>query len=349
MANHISLALARGLNGVNGVVNGSTPVRIPQSASNVANAVWNRLPAGMQQLRNDLNWENLEGNGYGREEGAVPGMHGFGNVPQMPANARNGNAGQAEAALLPPVNPRSISLGSVVLGGERMREGRPDSRGSVTSQSRSGRDTPASPDSGGPNRPSMVAQQSEPARPSAVSVAAQLRLDYANQQLERQGSAQAGSNGHSSSSRPASSKGKAPYKAGYQPKGVVRDRTDDFLAVRNGRLRVGRRGSKEVDGGSGISLQSLEDERLLRRLDKLIELHFLDKTPAESRGSMPRSSSISSLASNSTAPGSPQRITSSMRRTSDLFGKALKGVTKIAGGDDSRSKSAPFPRHAEQS
>ena len=334
VANHISLAFARGLNGVNGVVNGSTPVRLPQSASNVANAVWNRLPAGMQQLRNDLAWEHWENNpsgqAYERDESAIPGMHGFGNSTRAAAAARDGNPASANEALAaPPANARSSSLGSVVLGTERLREERPGSSNGAIAASppSSGRATPVSPRSGGMSRPGMVVQQSEPARPSPMSVSAQLRLDYANQQLERRASA-----GPVISTV---SKGKAPYKAGYQPKGTVRDRTDDFLAIRNGRLRVGRRGSKELDGGSGISLHSLEDERLLRRLDKLIELHFPEKE-SESRGVLPRSSSISSLASNATGSGSPQRLASSMRRTSDLFGKALKGVSKITGGDDSR-------------
>ena len=132
VANHISLAFARGLNGVNGVVNGSTPVRLPQSASNVANAVWNRLPAGMQQLRNDLAWEHWENNpsgqAYERDESAIPGMHGFGNSTRAAAAARDGNPASANEALAaPPANARSSSLGSVVLGTERLREERPGS------------------------------------------------------------------------------------------------------------------------------------------------------------------------------------------------------------------------------
>lgn len=333
MANHISLALARGLNNVNGVVNGSTPVRIPQSASNVANAVWNRLPAGMQQLRSDLtweNWESLQGGTNHRGDGSIPGMHGFGNSAHAAHTGRESS--NAAAA-----NGRSLSLGSVILGSDRLRDERPGSSGSTASQTASTRDLPSSPTNSGSSRPTISVQQSEPSRPAPMTVAAQLRLDYANQQLDRQN----GSNsGHASPQRPGTPKGRAPYKAGYQPKGVVRDRTDDFLAIRNGHLKGGRRGSKEVEVGSGISLHSLEDERLLRRLDKLIELHFLDKS-SESRTGIPRSSSVSSLASDGTAAASPQRMSSGMRRTSDLFGKALKGVTKIAGGDDSRGRLLP--------
>lgn len=50
----------------------------------------------------------------------------------------------------------------------------------------------------------------------------------------------------------------APYRPGFQPKGVYRPRTDEFLEARKGRSDVGR----------------VEKTRLERRLEKLIQLHF---------------------------------------------------------------------------
>lgn len=50
----------------------------------------------------------------------------------------------------------------------------------------------------------------------------------------------------------------APYRPGFQPKGVYRPLTDEFLEVRRSRSDVGR----------------VEQTRLERRLEKLINLHF---------------------------------------------------------------------------
>nr|VWP00805.1 Zinc finger protein 58 [Ganoderma boninense] len=50
----------------------------------------------------------------------------------------------------------------------------------------------------------------------------------------------------------------APYRPGFQPKGVYRPRTDEFLEARNQSRDVGR----------------IERTRLERRLEKLINLHF---------------------------------------------------------------------------
>ncbi|KZV86546.1 FYVE-domain-containing protein [Exidia glandulosa HHB12029] len=55
-----------------------------------------------------------------------------------------------------------------------------------------------------------------------------------------------------SSARPA------PYRPGFQPKGVYRPRTDEFIAARSAARDVGR----------------IEQQRLERRLDKLVDLHF---------------------------------------------------------------------------
>lgn len=50
----------------------------------------------------------------------------------------------------------------------------------------------------------------------------------------------------------------APYRPGFQPKGVYRPRTDDFIAARAGRTNGAR----------------IERARLERRLEKLVALHF---------------------------------------------------------------------------
>ena len=50
----------------------------------------------------------------------------------------------------------------------------------------------------------------------------------------------------------------APYRPGFQPKGVYRPLTDEFLELRRSRRDVGR----------------VEQTRLERRLEKLIKLHF---------------------------------------------------------------------------
>ena len=50
----------------------------------------------------------------------------------------------------------------------------------------------------------------------------------------------------------------APYRPGFQPKGVYRPLTDEFLEVRRSRRDIDR----------------VEQTRLERRLEKLINLHF---------------------------------------------------------------------------
>ena len=55
-----------------------------------------------------------------------------------------------------------------------------------------------------------------------------------------------------------SARSPAPYRPGFQPKGVYRPRTDEFIEARNGSRDVGR----------------IERTRLERRLEKLIALHF---------------------------------------------------------------------------
>ncbi|CAE6449112.1 unnamed protein product [Rhizoctonia solani] len=76
--------------------------------------------------------------------------------------------------------------------------------------------------------------------------------------------------GGSASSRPA------PYRAGFQPKGVYRHRTEEFEAAR----------AKKIDG------KRTEEKRLTRRLEKLIDLHF---SPKEKDAPPPRTRRTSSF------------------------------------------------------
>ena len=63
----------------------------------------------------------------------------------------------------------------------------------------------------------------------------------------------------------------APYRPGFQPKGVYRPLTDEFLEVRRSRRDIGR----------------VEQTRLERRLEKLINLHF-GENPDKKPTSRPR-------------------------------------------------------------
>ncbi|KAJ3541152.1 hypothetical protein NMY22_g4000 [Coprinellus aureogranulatus] len=57
----------------------------------------------------------------------------------------------------------------------------------------------------------------------------------------------------------------APYRPGFQPKGVYRPLTDEFLAIR--RLK------RDGEGDTG-RLKRIEREKLERRFEKLVNLHF---------------------------------------------------------------------------
>lgn len=73
-----------------------------------------------------------------------------------------------------------------------------------------------------------------------------------------------------SSSNALSGPSRTPYRPGFQPKGVSRSRTEEFVVVRLGReeRREGRRG---------------EEKRLARRLDKIIALHFTPRSVLDER------------------------------------------------------------------
>jgi len=82
----------------------------------------------------------------------------------------------------------------------------------------------------------------------------------------------------------------APYRPGFQPKGVYRPLTDEFLEARRSRLDIGR----------------VEQTRLERRLEKLINLHFgedADKKTTARTKQAKRMSSIWELDIRSMAPG----------------------------------------------
>lgn len=82
----------------------------------------------------------------------------------------------------------------------------------------------------------------------------------------------------------------APYRPGFQPKGVYRPLTDEFLEVRRSRRDIGR----------------VEQTRLERRLEKLINLHFgedADKKATPRPKQAKRMSSIWELDIRSMAPG----------------------------------------------
>jgi hypothetical protein len=82
----------------------------------------------------------------------------------------------------------------------------------------------------------------------------------------------------------------APYRPGFQPKGVYRPLTDEFFEVRRSRRDIGR----------------VEQTRLERRLEKLINLHFgedADKRATARPKQAKRMSSIWELDIRSMAPG----------------------------------------------
>lgn len=95
-----------------------------------------------------------------------------------------------------------------------------------------------------------------------------------------------------------------PYRPGFQPKGVYRHLTDDFLALR----KLKRDGASENGG-----MKRVEREKLRRRLEKLIALHF----PVDPPFAPPRSSvNTSGSAKRRPGPGTSVR---EVRRTSSIF------------------------------
>ncbi|KAG9075348.1 carboxypeptidase Y-deficient [Ceratobasidium sp. UAMH 11750] len=85
--------------------------------------------------------------------------------------------------------------------------------------------------------------------------------------------------GNGSTGVPVGGQRPAPYRAGFQPKGVYRHRTEEFEAAR----------AKRSDA------KRTEEKRLGRRLEKLIDLHFSPKTEKTAPPANRRASSIFDL------------------------------------------------------
>ena len=118
----------------------------------------------------------------------------------------------------------------------------------------------------------------------------------------------------------------APYRPGFQPRGLYRSLTDDFLAIRKAKR----------DGDSVTGLKRIERAKLERRLEKLILLHFPHIAGSHDTKEGSRSEERPSL----------RTVGRDQRRTSSFFdfqsfnhlslhspGEIWKGV--IAGGLDS--------------
>ena len=88
----------------------------------------------------------------------------------------------------------------------------------------------------------------------------------------------------------------APYRPGFQPRGIYRPLTDDFLAI--------RRSIRDGEGDDGI--KRVERTKLERRLEKLIALHFPYHT-----AEMPRGDSKKDLRPSPGVGGRENRISSS--------------------------------------
>ncbi|KAF7978690.1 hypothetical protein HWV62_44947 [Athelia sp. TMB] len=93
--------------------------------------------------------------------------------------------------------------------------------------------------------------------------------------------------------------GSAPYRPGFQPKGVWRPLTEDFMAARVAHLDVGR----------------VERRKLERRLEKLVALHF----PMEGAGGMGSSPGVGPRLK---TPGTPTGAPGERRRASSFFDMA---------------------------
>ncbi|EIN07506.1 hypothetical protein PUNSTDRAFT_144973 [Punctularia strigosozonata HHB-11173 SS5] len=122
---------------------------------------------------------------------------------------------------------------------------------------------------------------------------------------------------------PASRPAQAPYRPGFQPKGVYRPLTDEFLEARKRARDAGR----------------IERTRLERRLEKLIALHF---PPSSSTAS-------SSSPSNKTSalhPHGKDRPTAQTRRASSFFDVDLSDLRGLVQTDKARARD--HVRAAEQ-
>ncbi|KAF4615391.1 hypothetical protein D9613_002945 [Agrocybe pediades] len=109
-------------------------------------------------------------------------------------------------------------------------------------------------------------QSSAPPNPSTDIISVQHSLSTATSVNDTESSLSLRSPQVSATSS-APSRKPAPYRPGFQPKGVYRPLTDEFLAL--------RRSIHDGEGETGI--KRVERTKLERRLEKLISLHFPDQ------------------------------------------------------------------------
>ncbi|KAG6814292.1 hypothetical protein H0H92_013417 [Tricholoma furcatifolium] len=74
----------------------------------------------------------------------------------------------------------------------------------------------------------------------------------------------------SSSLAPQQHRIQAPYRPGFQPRGLYRHLTDDFIALR----RLKRDGDPTNPDANGTAMKRVERTKLTRRFQKLVDLHF---------------------------------------------------------------------------
>ncbi|KAJ3905362.1 FYVE zinc finger-domain-containing protein [Lentinula edodes] len=79
------------------------------------------------------------------------------------------------------------------------------------------------------------------------------------------------------SKSPSKSPSKAPYRPGFQPTGLTRFRTDEFLIAR----KLARDGPGGPGEGIGTNEKRVERTKLERRLEKIIALHFPETTAVD--------------------------------------------------------------------
>ncbi|KAF8831751.1 hypothetical protein HHX47_DHR1001190 [Lentinula edodes] len=79
------------------------------------------------------------------------------------------------------------------------------------------------------------------------------------------------------SKSPSKSPSKAPYRPGFQPTGLTRFRTDEFLIAR----KLARDGPGGPGEGIGTNEKRVERTKLERRLEKIIALHFPEMTAVD--------------------------------------------------------------------
>ncbi|KAF8078070.1 FYVE zinc finger-domain-containing protein [Lyophyllum atratum] len=132
------------------------------------------------------------------------------------------------------------------------------------------------------------------------------------------------SNGSLPPSNRPTQRTQAPYRPGFQPKGLYRPLTDDFIAIR----RLKRDG--EGEGGKGPGMKRVERTKLLRRLEKLIHLHF----PPSTANNVANVESIGRVKKRPrTGGGSEVDIPTVNRRASSFFDFDIRNISiSDAGG-----------------